>query len=534
MRSGSRWKSWLIVCGVTAALSACTSIDQFATRQSHYNIEAEKAQDEAILLNILRARARRPLSFTELQSINASGTPSGSLGFNLPLTQSSGASASPSLSLSGGPTLSSGFINTQDFYRGILNPIPLSTLDLLIQRGISEDLLLNLMVARIIVTRTPAKGDPSGPQSFTALNDVRSSSRLLSFQRLVTVLLNRGLTTGPDHADPTPIGGLVLESDAGAAALLAGAPAAGLQVKKVDFCELRPAQTLALSRRHAFDSVALARKLTQVCTRTAALDPQSETGQAALQAAHMEIADILTVADVPAVYQLMQTNKGGDFRFCFAAPRSADGRNQVGTGVCELDQALAGGLHPEKSDTHRLTLKERTASDKVGGPDPLCAALETLPKSGLGGACQSGEGDGYAITLEMRSTYSVLYYLGEVVRNQSPNPGEGERARSPDLVKIKTGNRLRALPLEPCDLLSPQRLKELESKCEALFVLRPGRPAKDAFLSVHYDGQDYTIPDTGEAGKTNEVLDIVNELIALNHSGKDTPTSSLLNVIGVR
>ncbi len=64
-------------------LQGCATVDDFSARVTHYNVAAERVQDNGIFLNILRASERRPLSFTELQSVTASGTPSGSIGLNL-------------------------------------------------------------------------------------------------------------------------------------------------------------------------------------------------------------------------------------------------------------------------------------------------------------------------------------------------------------------------------------------------------------------------------------------------------------------
>jgi len=176
---------FLTMAVATGALAGCAAGDRFAGRVSTYNSEAEKAQDQAILLNVLRAAKRRPLSFTELQNVTSSGTPSGSIGFNVPLAQNGGATASafnPTLALSGGPTLSAGFINTQEFYQGMLKPVPISTIDLFIQRGIPPGLLFNLLFSRIIVKRIHDTSlDPSA-QTFTAINDVGDDDRLRAFQ----------------------------------------------------------------------------------------------------------------------------------------------------------------------------------------------------------------------------------------------------------------------------------------------------------------------------------------------------------------
>ena len=50
---------------------------------------------------------------------------------------------------------------------------------------------------------------------------------------------------------------------------------------------------------------------------------------------------------------------------------------------------------------------------------------------------------------------------------------------------------------------------------------------------VHYDGKTYDIPrDKRLAGQTFEVLDVVTELMALNKSAKDLPTTNVFTLVG--
>ena len=101
-------------------------------------------------------------------------------------------------------------------------------------------------------------------------------------------------------------------------------------------------------------------------------------------------------------------------------------------------------------------------------------------------------------------------------------------------VRVKTGNRLAQIPEGACEALGDARPLANGYRCETLFYLRPGESGRRAYLAVRYDCELFAVPDDDEVGQTNEVLDIVNELIALYHSSKDLPTSSLLTVVGVQ
>ena len=60
-------------------LAACAIIDSYSSRAVDFNREAEQAQEQVLLLNIIRASLRRPMQFTSLQSVTGSGSASGSV-----------------------------------------------------------------------------------------------------------------------------------------------------------------------------------------------------------------------------------------------------------------------------------------------------------------------------------------------------------------------------------------------------------------------------------------------------------------------
>src|SRR3954471_25053701 len=64
---------------LTLQLSGCAVIDNYSGRAVDFNREAEQAQEEVLLLNIVRASLRRPMQFTSLSSVSGSGSVSGSV-----------------------------------------------------------------------------------------------------------------------------------------------------------------------------------------------------------------------------------------------------------------------------------------------------------------------------------------------------------------------------------------------------------------------------------------------------------------------
>ena len=130
--------------------------DYFGNRAVEYNREAEDATLSAMLLNIVRASQRRPMQFTGLQSVTGTSSTSGAIGgsehnaHNTPYVNSSTSSRSrvpwspacitgvgnAPASISGGPTFTVPVLDTQEFYQGILTPIPLSVIDFYHSGGI--------------------------------------------------------------------------------------------------------------------------------------------------------------------------------------------------------------------------------------------------------------------------------------------------------------------------------------------------------------------------------------------------------------
>ena len=51
------------------ALAGCAIVDKYSDRAVEYNLQAEKTQQQNLLLNIIRASLRRPMQFTGLTSI---------------------------------------------------------------------------------------------------------------------------------------------------------------------------------------------------------------------------------------------------------------------------------------------------------------------------------------------------------------------------------------------------------------------------------------------------------------------------------
>src|SRR3954447_3848735 len=194
-------------------LLGCAIVDNYSGRAVDFNREAEQAQEEVLLLNIVRASLRRPMQFTSLSSVTGSGSVSGSVtggatnvkqtpylsqfpnlvqstNIGTALSRLATGTASGNASLGGTATFTVPILDTQEFYQGILTPIPLQAFDYYLQQGFPPELLFDLFVLKVEVTRL----DNGSCRKFTFQNSVRDDLQFGQFQTFIDYLIGSGLT----------------------------------------------------------------------------------------------------------------------------------------------------------------------------------------------------------------------------------------------------------------------------------------------------------------------------------------------------
>ncbi len=206
---------------ITVALSACAVVDQYSGRAVVYNLQAEQAQEQALLLNVVRASLRRPMQFTGLQSITGTANASGSLTgggsssnqrplislFGLTPPSSStvisdivGGTVGGTATISGGPTFSVPVLDTQEFYQGFLTPISGQLLDLYYQHGYPRDVLFNVVIEKIVIKRLDGECRPEmhTPECEISIRNYAPEDVSLElFQGVLGYLIRLGLSTEP-------------------------------------------------------------------------------------------------------------------------------------------------------------------------------------------------------------------------------------------------------------------------------------------------------------------------------------------------
>jgi hypothetical protein len=474
--SAMRWVASTSLLAGVLSLMGCAVVDQYSGRAIAYNLEAEQAEDQPILLNVIRASLRRPMQFTTVSTITGTASAGGGVGYTAPInvpfrpvTNGSSIAGFPPLNtwtfnatMSGGPTFTVPVLDTQEFYQGILKPIPGQLYDLYSQANYPHDVLFNLFVQRVVMIKEGCD-DHLPACEYDFHNNPGNEIELKMFQALGDYLSDLRFST---EATPT---------------------AQNIPFNKPVNINLRLVGASPLGSSSASTSGS-----------SAGSTESSQSG-------------------------------GGEskkYGFCFS-PRTKESKNYVPPEyVCTIPIQQKSGHHARRGSAEKETMAKEAASIKTTGEATGVVTASKYFVERLEGIVPPDQRKYFAgfedqkvsLSFYLRSVEGIFYYLGEVARREmAPENGE-----SPRTVLINTGASTR----EPCTLDTPQ--------CWPIFVVRTDTvPAPGDFLSTFYDGRRFAVPSMDDGGGySSAVLDIVKQLLALNSSAKSLPQSSVVSVIG--
>ena len=344
---------------------------------------------------------------------------------------------------------------TDEFYKGILNPIPAATVVHYLRQGFPADLLSYLLIGRLefsaLVTR------PDGKQELIPLKTLNNT---------------------PDE------------------------PAASAEFTAAIRCRRLDYEM----KRSDGSSIPI--------TNLASLAPMSPDVLKRLRAK--------TNADGNVIYELV-TPPQNEFTLLLSEPVETE---------CVSTRTMLAQVFESKAAARNLGQASpenaATSANIQALAEPLRGTAEMRPGEGLAGAERdnlggSGEvnfsskdyftrqlprghrGD-LVIDLTLRSVEGVLYYLGEYVRYPQFSP------------------KLAGPP--PCGYCLPIIRIEPASRI----------PRSMRFVEVTYRGTRYAVPLAGntlnaEAGRSSQTIGLVQQLLNLNRSAKDLPTTPLVRVL---
>jgi hypothetical protein len=528
-------------------LVGCAIVDQYSGRAVVYNLQAEQAEDQGLLLNIVRAYLGRPMQFTTVSTItgtaSVAGTAQYSFPVNMPFRQSTTTNY-PTLptwlfggSVSGGPAFTVPVLDTQEFYQGIMKPINAQIWDLYIQTGYPRDLLFNLFVEKIVMrnvdkpkrdsvalSHSPASPDRECVETdhtenceFVFVNDVDDSDQHRLFQAFGDYLMWAGLTTESRRMPVVSFKGDVRNINV----RFVGGP------RPSDDPDFQKAQVLAPPigtasvgsegepKRYRLCFAAITPKVISACIVPTGSSvcgypekKESDTNNKPRPPATSQSQRTTTSPAQPSAVNQVQTRNDAETksspvteeneRVC---PPGGCGRR----GGCVVPEAAAKA---EKENEGTVTLK--ISDEQFVQKNKYEPKLKHFAER--------------VVTLKfyLRSTEGMIAYLGKVARRQL-DPG------SPGLIFVKKETPNIEYPKKDSCYSSVDGAVGLidGSPCHELFVIKEGAPTD--FLSVEYEGRWFSIPG-GHEHYSSMVLDILRQLIALNSSAKTLPQSSVLVV----
>jgi len=169
--------SGIILAGLLSGCAIPTKED-IARSTTEFNLVAEKAGNEMLLLNIVRASKRRPMYFTSIGKLTRSmNFEYGTGGVSIPFGRIGGGlngsySIAPSAGYRNTPILDVSVLDTKEFTNGIMTPVPMKTIEYYWRQGWYPEILLHLFIRRIEIIDKEGKvleeyvNYPGDPNSF--------------------------------------------------------------------------------------------------------------------------------------------------------------------------------------------------------------------------------------------------------------------------------------------------------------------------------------------------------------------------------
>lgn len=389
----------LFVC-LFGGLGACAAPRQVKVDAGEYNLALADVHNVQLLTNVLRARRKHPLYFTEVGSLSRNLSTSVGTGnidapfggsapstFKIPLT----------MTATGGPTVGIGALNNDSkFMRGITTPIGMETLKYYWDQGWPKELLLLLLVRKVAIV-----GDDG--QQYVYEGFLESDLEdYLAYQGLIRAIAYGGYDLVGEEVK-TPIGTALAEQAATDPDWLALGARDGYRIEQrcwgADGVELKcsaPAPSIARRAWQLF-------KVSQ---------------QWELRARTNEMR-LLTRAGT-AEY-VMRPEPGATVEGEETRPRS---RGPLEPQYLQFQQSTLSIVPSREADA--------AVPEKAPPAAPLRAGAMPIPAGKL--------------RLYMRSPEAVIYHLGEIVRFQSEHRRDGVRSRMPRLAAFDETPLFRAIP----------------------------------------------------------------------------------------
>jgi hypothetical protein len=215
-----------------STLGGCGNAMPFDAWVKRYNSNVDRAQNDLLLTNVVRAGKHMPLLFTGVQVVRGSGQVTSGVGVGNTSTYQTTSqfgtatiagwmnafTPTATLSATDGFNFDVSILDTSEFYKGLLTPVTPDTFGFYLGQGIPTEMLLNLLVERITITENG--------QTRNYINDP-AGARYEAFRTVLAHMLQLGLTTEVVSTE-LPVGPVLTPTEAGDVKNLVAAATAGL------------------------------------------------------------------------------------------------------------------------------------------------------------------------------------------------------------------------------------------------------------------------------------------------------------------
>jgi hypothetical protein len=511
----------ILLCPIFAALSGCVVNRAISASAVADNLAVEKAQNEVLLLNILRAQEHLPMYLTGISKITGSIKAEAALNPTAPFGSVTGGAtaieagtrahymAAATATYNWNPSFDVNVLDTNEFMRGFMSQVSGDTFAYYWNQDYPPELLFHLLVQKIqvrvthnVCATTPGTRDVD-EYVFHNHPDALDPdfTELEQFSRIVNYLMTQKPYMGSGDGEILEPG--LTKDEALDAKALVEALKAGFTLKKDD------------------------KKAAPVTGPTGPSGPPGPSGPT-------EPTFNFQRATAPAVLKFDLNTARWQELYIWV---EATGAKPASPGAKSAKKGIEFNFRLEQSRGEPESACKSLPSAASTTPAPGAAAegkpangeaavLFTAPAGGFKGAgLVKASSDTLpakmTITFSLRSPEAILYYLGEHARVE-------KTLRKAFYV---------CLQHDPEPFFAP------------VFMVRTEGCTEKAVQATTADGSSYFIPtgeksalacvDEGKAfdlsclpGASTTALSVISQLISLQKSAKDLPTTSVVRVVG--
>jgi hypothetical protein len=503
-------------------LSGCVPITgSLAKQATNFNMSAANAQDDTLLLNIVRAAYRYPMHYSLVTTLSETGTVTFGGTLTLPFAPFHNGvdqyNVAPTAQVQISPVLNTALVETKEFYNGMLAPLSLQEIALFTKEGVPPSELYTLAFGGIVIRVKNGKYDG---RLFHIKNDLYPPSEdadtfcspkinlfgeplpsrpLVNgeqcFAEIMEVLEKQKLTIESGDKD----------DDSGLPAF----PEAMLREAKIYDAIL--AHNLKASRIKMDDCVSKDANRRWVVKKKCR--------------GWLSEKDAERLGGGEAFYRLVKETP--TYGICFDRVAGAANSGNLESAECE--------------DVRQKKTKNtpRLYEFFVPGGSPAQAATEKGKSEGKGKGKGKGKEEPVSFTFgfEPRSTEGIIYYLGEIARcylRHDPNFKQSD---------LSGGDQFRG-----CHAVEIE-VDDSNATTELLFRLNSGNTGNDeaatdrgmqsvplphsgSRMTVNWSGAKYWVDvDSSGRDRSASVLRILTQMVALNQSEKSLPAPSVVPVL---